>query len=133
TTGSVASIRLTPDSTEIDADGEDVSVLRVEGLDSEGRLVPTANNNVTFKVSGSGKLIVVGNGDPNCQESAKAPSRSLFNGLAQAIIQSDKGAGEIQVEAIISGSQGPGQMSAKLAITSRQVQLRPSVPILGAS
>jgi beta-galactosidase len=133
TTVPVASFRLTADRTEIDADGEDVSVVRVEGLDSEGRLVPTANNKVTFKVSGSGRLIGVGNGDPNCQESDKAPSRSLFNGLAQAIIQSDKGAGEIQVEAMMSGRQGSGQMSAKLAITSRQVQFRPSVPILGAS
>ena len=133
TTGSVASIRLTPDRTQIDADGEDVSVLRVEGLDSDGRLVPTANNSVTFKVSGSGKLIGVGNGDPNCQESDKGPSRSLFNGLAQAIIQSNKGSGEVQVEAIISGSQGPGQMSTKLVITSRQVQMRRSVPIVGAS
>ena len=75
----------------------------------------------------------VGNGDPNCQESDKAPSRSLFNGLAQVIIQSDKGAGEIQVEATTRGSQRPGPMQAKLVITSRQVQLRPSVPIVGAS
>ena len=108
-------------------------MLRVEGLDSEGRPVPTANNNVTFKVSGSGKLIGVGNGDPNCQESDKGPSRSLFNGLAQAIIQSNKGAGEIQVEATISGSQGSGQVSAKLVITSRKIQLRPSVEIVGVS
>jgi beta-galactosidase len=133
TTGSVASIRLIPDRIEIDADGEDVSVVRVEGLDREGRLVPTASNNVSFKVSGSGKIIGVGNGDPNCQESDKGPSRSLFNGLAQAIIQSDKGAGEIQVEATMSGWQGPAQLSTKLVITSKQVQLRPSVPMIGAS
>jgi beta-galactosidase len=75
----------------------------------------------------------VGNGDPNCQESDKAPSRSLFNGLAQVIIQSDKGAGEIQVEATTRGSQRPGPMQAKLVITSRQVQLRPSVPTPRAS
>jgi beta-galactosidase len=132
TTGSVASLRLFPDRTEINADGEDVSVLRVEGLDTEGRLVPTANSNVTFKVSGSGKLIGVGNGDPNCQESDKGPSRSLFNGLAQAIVQSDKGAGAIHVEAM-TGPDGPGRISAKVVITSRQVQSRPSVPTGGAS
>jgi beta-galactosidase len=132
TTGSVASIRLTPDRAEIDADGEDVSMVRVEGLDREGRVVPTANNTINFKISGPGKLIGVGNGDPNCQESDKGASRSLFNGLAQAIVQSDKGAGEIQVEATMDG-QGPGGAPARLVITSRQVQLRPSVLIVGKS
>lgn len=133
TTGSVVSLRLVPDRTEINADGEDVAMLRVEGLDSAGRLVPTASTNITFKVSGPGKLIGVGNGDPNCQESDKGSSRSLFNGLAQAIIQGNKGAGEIQVEATMSVSQGSGQTSANLVIPSKRVQLRPSVPIAGAS
>jgi len=65
-------------------------MVRVEALDSEGRLVPTAGNTVTFNVTGAGKLIGVGNGDPNCLESDKGPRRSLFNGLAQAIVQSTK-------------------------------------------
>ncbi len=33
TTGPAVSFRLTADPTEIDADGEDVAVLKVEGLD----------------------------------------------------------------------------------------------------
>ena len=37
TTGKPESIRLTADRTEINADGEDVAVLRVEVLDKEGR------------------------------------------------------------------------------------------------
>jgi beta-galactosidase len=43
TTGEPASIRLTADRTEIDADGEDIAVLQVEVLDQKGRPVPTAN------------------------------------------------------------------------------------------
>ena len=132
TTGPVASFRLTADRTKINADGEDVSMVKVEGLDSEGRLVPTAGNTVTFNVTGSGKLIGVGNGDPNCQESDKGPRRSLFNGLAQAIVQSTKAAGEIQIEVSMRGPQGTGRMPARLVITSTQVQLRSSVP-MGAS
>jgi beta-galactosidase len=130
TTGPVASFRVTADRTEINADGEDVSMVKVEGLDSEGRLVPTAGNTVTFTVTGAGKLIGVGNGDPNCQESDKGPRRSLFNGLAQAIVQSTKDAGEIQVEISTRGPQGAGRMPAKLAITTKQVQLRPAVPVV---
>ena len=37
TTGPAVAIRLTADRTEINADGEDVAVLKVEGLDKEGR------------------------------------------------------------------------------------------------
>jgi beta-galactosidase len=129
TTGSPGSVRLTADRTEINADGEDVSVLKVEVLDAQGRLVPTANNRVSFTVSGSGRLIGVGNGDPNSQESDKEPSRSAFNGLAAAIIQSTKSPGEIQVEARGQGLGTP----ARLTITARQTELRPSVPVPNVS
>src|ERR1019366_6970493 len=69
TTGEPASILLTADRTEIDADGEDIAVLKVEVLDRQGRPGPTANNKLGFKVSGNGVLVGVGNGNPNCQES----------------------------------------------------------------
>ena len=127
TTGIPASIKLTADRTEIDADGEDIAVLRVEALDKEGRPVPTASNHIGFKVSGNGGLIGVGNGDPNCQESDKEPRRSLFNGLAQVILQSTKEPGEIHIEAFKEGWFGPELMPAKLTITTKEVQLRPQV------
>ena len=120
-------IRLTVDRTEINADGEDVAVLKVEALDKQGRAVPTASNLITFKVSGAGALIGVGNGDPNCQESDKEPKRSLFNGLAQAIVQSNKESGEIHVEAVKEGWDGPELTPAKLVITTKKVELRPTV------
>jgi beta-galactosidase len=119
TTGAVASLRLTADRTSIDADGEDIAVLRIEGIDAQGRVVPTADDMIHFKVSGAGVLLGVGNGDPNCQESDKAPARSLFNGLAQLIVQSLKAPGEIVVEASRSGLS-----AAKLTITTSRVDLR---------
>jgi beta-galactosidase len=130
TTGPTVAIRLTADRTEINADGEDLAILKVEALDREGRPVPTANNKITFKVSGAGALIGVGNGDPNCQESDKEPRRSLFNGLAQAIVQSTKRPGEIHIEAVKEGWEGPELMPAKLIITTKLVELRPSVPLV---
>jgi beta-galactosidase len=127
TTGPAAVLRLTSDRMEIDADGEDIAVLKVEVLDKEGRPVPTAGNLIGFKVSGDGKLIGVGNGDPNCQESDKEPKRSLFNGLAQVIVQATKRAGEIRIEAVKEGWDGPELTPAKLAITTRKVEPRPTV------
>jgi beta-galactosidase len=126
TTGPAASIRLTADRTTINADGEDVAVLTVEVLDKEGRAVPTAGNLIGFKVSGEGALIGVGNGDPNCQESDKEPKRSLFNGLAQVIVQSTRKGGEIHIEAVKEGWDGPELTPAKLVITTKWVEQRPT-------
>jgi len=127
TTGPTVAIRLTADRTEINADGEDVAILTVEALDKEGRAVPTANNLLSFKVSGAGALIGLGNGDPNCQDSDKGPVRSLFNGLAQAIVQSAKKPGEIHIEVVKEGWDGPELTPAKLVIVTKKVQPRPSV------
>jgi beta-galactosidase len=127
TTGGPETIRLTADRTEINADGDDVAVLKVEVLDKEGRAIPTAANMISFKVSGEGALIGVGNGDPNCQESDKAPKRSLFNGLAQVIVQSTRTPGTITVEAYTEPYPRPKLPSTQVTITTKKVELRPSV------
>src|SRR5271157_564673 len=127
TTGATVAIRMTADRTEINADGEDVAILKVEALDKEGRPVPTADNFIGFKVAGEGALIGVGNGDPNCQQSDKEPKRSLFNGLAEVIVQSTKRPGEIHIEAVKEGWEGPELTPAKLAITTKKAELRPAV------
>ena len=129
TTGPTVAIRLTADRTEIDADGEDIAILKVEALDKEGRPVPTAGNLIGFKVSGEGALRGVGNGDPNCQESDKEPKRSLFNGLAQVIVQATKRPGEIHVEAVKEGWDGPELTPAKLTIATKKTELRPAVAV----
>ena len=120
TTGKPETIKLTADRQEIDADGADVAVLRVEVLDKEGRVVPTADTKIHFKITGDGALLGVGNGDPNCQESDKEPVRSLFSGLAQVIVQANKTPGQIVVEA--SAGKWP---SATVTITTKKVELRP--------
>ena len=127
TTGAPVAIRLTADRSEISADGEDIAILTVEVLDKEGRPVPTASNSIGFKISGAGALIGVGNGDPNCQESDKEPKRSLFNGLAQVIVQSTREPGEIHIEAVKEGWEGPELTGAKLVVITKKVQLRPAV------
>jgi beta-galactosidase len=127
TTGDPETIRLTPDRSEINADGEDVCVLRVEVLDKEGRPVPTADVPILFKVTGEGELIGVGNGDPNCQESDKEPKRSLFNGLAQVIVQGNRTPGSITVEAHTGDWPPPKLPPTQVTITTKKVELRPSV------
>jgi beta-galactosidase len=126
TTGPPVAIRLTADRLEIDADGEDIAVLTVEALDAQGRPVPTAGDRIGFKISGEGKLIGAGNGDPNCHESDKGPERSLFNGLAQLIVQASRVAGAIQIDATTAGIRGDTLSPARLTILTRKVQPRAS-------
>jgi beta-galactosidase len=127
TTGGAESIRLTADRNEINADGEDIAVLRVEVLDQAGRAIPTADNMISFRLSGEGALIGVGNGDPNCQESDKAPKRSLFNGLAQVIVQANQTPGTITVEAYTENWPPPELPATQVTITTKKIELRPTV------
>ena len=94
---------------------------------SEGRAIPTADNPIQFKVTGEGRLIGVGNGDPNCQESDKGSQRSLFNGLAQVIVQATKTPGIITVEAYSGDWPPPKLPSTQITITTKKAELRPSV------
>src|SRR5882724_9556506 len=106
TTGTATGIRLQPDRKTILADGRDVSVVTVSVVDSQGRVVPTATNTVNLTITG-GTIIGLGNGDPICHESDKATNnvglRSVFNGLAQVIVQSTNSAGTIILTATATG------------------------------
>lgn len=80
TAGTPAALSLSPDRTEILADGRDAAVFTVSVLDAAGRRVPLAGNPVSFSVKGPGHIIGVGNGDPSSHEPDKfltsAPVRS---------------------------------------------------------
>ena len=121
TTGSAARIMLTPDRAETDADGEDVSVVEVRVVDAQGRVVPVANEEIEFQVSGSGRLIGVGNGDPSDHASDKGTVRRVFNGLCVAIVQAGRSAGALKVVA-----SAPGLASAMAVVTCKAATPRPS-------
>lgn len=111
TTDTPAQLRLTANRTAIKADGRDVSVLKVEVLDKKGRVVPTACNNVRINLTGPGRIIGVGNGDP-AFHGAQRPADGVegrsfevptFNGLAQIIVQTDEQEGTIDVSVAADG------------------------------
>lgn len=125
TTGTPTEISLTPYKTTLLADGRDVAVVNVTVFDREGRVVPNANNLITFHLEGPGKIIGVGNGDPSCHEpdicAEGAWQRSLFNGHCQVLIQAGTAPGMIKFEArspnLWAGSTdiitvGPGNVAA---------------------
>ena len=124
TTGPAAKLVLTADRKEISADGEDVAMFAVEVQDAQGRYMPIAGNQVNFRVSGQGKVIGVGNGDPADHESDKGSSRKAFSGLCMALVQSSKAAGNLTVEA-----SSPGLTPASVTISAKAVKLRPQVAV----
>ena len=107
TTGAPVEVVLTPYKTTVMADGKDLAVINISVVDKEGREVPDANNLITFTISGEGKIIGVGNGDPSSHESDKCEEgkwqRNLFNGKCQIIIQAGKNGGAIKFEAKATG------------------------------
>lgn len=103
TTGKVAKLSMASDVDVLKADGKDVAIVNIAMLDSKGRVVPTADNRVRFSIQGAGKIIGVGNGDPNCHESEKADNRKAFNGYCQVLVQADKKAGDILLKAESDG------------------------------
>ncbi|HET6207784.1 MAG TPA: DUF4982 domain-containing protein, partial [Terracidiphilus sp.] len=119
TTGTAAKLVMTADRQEISADGEDVAMFAVEVRDAQDRIVPITDNVVNFKVSGAGKLIGTGNGDPTNQEPDKGTSRKAFSGLCMALVQSSKSAGGITIEAVSSGLTPATATIAAKSITLR--------------
>ena len=68
TTGQPAAVQLAPNRATINADGEDVSVVTVSVTDDHGRVVPVASDKIHFDLTGPGKILGVGNGDPSSHE-----------------------------------------------------------------
>jgi beta-galactosidase len=127
TTGGPTELRLRPIRHQIAADGEDVSAIAVEVHDSQGRIVPTASNKIRFELTGPGKIIGVGNGDPSCREADRpevpsSASRSAFNGLCMVFVQATKQSGTIQLEVSADVLN-----STRVEIQSVATKIRPSV------
>jgi beta-galactosidase len=108
TTGPPAKLVLRPNRGKFAADRMDTSAVTIEVQDSEGRLVPTASTKLRFTLTGPGKILGLGNGDPSCHEADKpdvpnAAERSAFNGLCLALIQATDRVGTVRLEASTDG------------------------------
>lgn len=103
TAGAPAALCLSVDRQRLTADGEDVAMLAASVVDARGRPCPRANDLVVFEIAGDARVIGVGNGDPVSHEPDRSDRRHLFNGLAQAIVQTGRRGGPITVTARADG------------------------------
>jgi beta-galactosidase len=99
-----AKLKLTPDRTELDATGDDLSYVLVEAFDDAGAPCPLADNLVTFTVEGPAEIAAIGNGNPMSFESFQSDRRHLFNGKAMLIVRTLEGRdGPIRIRASSEG------------------------------
>jgi beta-galactosidase len=124
TTGEAVALQLILYKNALNNDGQDAMPITVQAVDIKGRPVPNANLPVEFEITGGGKIIGLGNGDPNSHEAEQGNKRSLFNGLAQVIIQSEEGAIEPIKLVAISGSL----KTAVSIIPLHTVSIKPFMP-----
>ena len=69
-------------------DGQDAGMVSAALIDGSGKIAHGSSLNVSFSiVSGPGRIVGVGNGDPACHEPNQATWRSAYHGLARAIVQ----------------------------------------------
>lgn len=113
TVGPATRIELTADRVRLSSDGEDVAMVTARALDARGGPAPLADDLVVFEIDGPARVIGVGNGDPVSHEADRASRRRLFNGLAQAIVQTDRRDGPIRLTA-----RAEGLRPATLELTS---------------
>jgi beta-galactosidase len=114
TTGEPLAIILSADRDQLAADRRDAAHLIVEVHDAQGRVAPTATNEIAFSLEGAGRLIGVDNGDPFSHEDFKAGHRLAFNGLCLGLVQSTGNPGAIKVTA-----SSPGLAPASVTILTR--------------
>jgi beta-galactosidase len=113
TTGPAAKLLLSADRAELKADGRDLAYITVKIADQDGLVVPRSHNLVQFEVTGSAQLVATDNGDATSLVSFQSPQREAFNGLALAIVRTQRGAsGDITITAKSDGL-APAQVVLK--------------------
>ncbi len=103
TAGKPYAIRLSADRTSLTADGKDLSFITVSVVDKDGIPCPTADNEISFKVSGNGTYRAGTGGNPASLEPLQRPKMKLFSGMLTAIISSTEKPGSITVQATAKG------------------------------
>jgi len=91
-----------------------VAHVTVHILDESGRVVPTADNEVSFEIEGAGSLLGTDNGNPASHENYKSNRRRAFNGWCLAIVKSNGRTGEIQLKAV-----SPALQAARVIIATK--------------
>jgi beta-galactosidase len=112
TTGKAVALKVVPDVETWRADGIDLQHINVYAVDSKGRQVPDADNELTFSVDGDARIVGVINGDITSNEMTVGNTRQLFNGTATVILRAGQHPGKIT---LTTSAEGFKSIKTKMA------------------
>ncbi|MBQ7870312.1 MAG: DUF4982 domain-containing protein [Prevotella sp.] len=95
----VLSAEYADDATKaLKADGHDMAFVTVSLVDKDGNLCPTADDQLTFEVTGDGTYQAACNGDATSLEPFTQPQMKLFGGQLVVVVRSTKTAGTMTLK-----------------------------------
>ena len=103
TAGKPVKIILSADKKEIADDWNDVCEVTAKVTDEKGVIVPTANDLISFQISGEGKIAAVDNADNSSHEPFQAGERRAFHGECVAFVKANSDSGKIKLSATAAG------------------------------
>ncbi|MDR0381079.1 MAG: carbohydrate-binding protein [Oscillospiraceae bacterium] len=124
--GPPASVALSADRASITADGKDLVFVTASITDASGNFVADSEAEVTFKVTGAGRLVGTDNGNTVDYDSYQSPIRKAFSGKVVAIVQSDGRPGQITITA-----EGDGLSADLVTVNSVREQAVTDVTLSG--
>jgi beta-galactosidase len=116
TAGEPVALKLEADRTLLKADGDDMAFITISMVDKNGTFCPTADDELTFEVSGAGVYQAACNGDATSLEPFTQPQMKLFSGQLVVIVRTTETAGNITLTVRDSSR---GSLSKTLTLTSR--------------
>ena len=112
TTGKPAALRLTSDKTTLSGRGRVAHVI-IEVVDDEDRVVSLADNEVTVRINGEGRLLGLEGGDMSDTSNLRDNRQRVVRGRLLAYVESTESVGEIVVSAT-SPLLGQAQLEMKV-------------------
>ncbi|AYD46520.1 glycoside hydrolase family 2 TIM barrel-domain containing protein [Arachidicoccus soli] len=107
TAGKAYKLVASADRSTINADGEDLSFVKITVEDKDGNMVPHADNVIDFSLKGDGEIAGLDNGcETDLTSFSNKKWRKAFNGLALAIVKAHHKKGKLTLHISADGLQG---------------------------
>ncbi|HEX8006752.1 MAG TPA: glycoside hydrolase family 2 TIM barrel-domain containing protein, partial [Trebonia sp.] len=106
TAGAARALALAADSRVLTADGQSVAFVTASVTDRRGIVVPSAEHELSFRVSGAGILAGTDNGREESAAGYQSPAIAAFRGKALAIVRAGRRPGTVRLTVTSRGLEG---------------------------
>ncbi len=103
TTGKPVAIRLIADRKTIHASTNDLCYVNAEVVDEKGNVVPYADNEITYQITGNATIAGVGNGSFDDASGFQQNHKKVFHGQGLVIVRPNGTTGTIPLKATANG------------------------------